>query len=133
MPLVQVLAAGLMASGASGTIYVWLVPKFPTVASAALRAWRTSAAREQRQVPQVVTDRSKVKCRLLKLCFFLPDKALNNENSNSEPLLIIYLPTVLMPFLLLFLQGRAWIRVALMEKRLSEYIATALRDSRTTR
>ncbi|KAI3365283.1 hypothetical protein L3Q82_010371, partial [Scortum barcoo] len=29
--------------------------------------------------------------------------------------------------------GRAWIRVALMEKRLSEYIATALRDSRTTR
>uniref|UniRef100_A0A3B4AJR1 RUN domain-containing protein n=1 Tax=Periophthalmus magnuspinnatus TaxID=409849 RepID=A0A3B4AJR1_9GOBI len=31
------------------------------------------------------------------------------------------------------LQGRAWIRVALMEKRLSEYIATALRDSRTTR
>ncbi|XP_062298722.1 RUN domain-containing protein 3A isoform X2 [Scomber scombrus] len=30
-------------------------------------------------------------------------------------------------------KGRAWIRVALMEKRLSEYIATALRDSRTTR
>ncbi|KAJ4940919.1 hypothetical protein JOQ06_027210, partial [Pogonophryne albipinna] len=29
-------------------------------------------------------------------------------------------------------KGRAWIRVALMEKRLSEYIATALRDSRTT-
>ncbi|CAL8304355.1 unnamed protein product [Merluccius merluccius] len=29
--------------------------------------------------------------------------------------------------------GRAWIRVALMEKRLSEYIATALRDTRTTR
>ncbi|TDG98072.1 hypothetical protein EPR50_G00214190 [Perca flavescens] len=29
--------------------------------------------------------------------------------------------------------GRAWMRVALMEKRLSEYIATALRDSRTTR
>lgn len=31
------------------------------------------------------------------------------------------------------LQGRAWIRVALMEKRLSEYISTALRDTRTTR
>ncbi|XP_061088212.1 RUN domain-containing protein 3A isoform X2 [Conger conger] len=31
------------------------------------------------------------------------------------------------------LPGRAWIRVALMEKRLSEYIATALRDTRTTR
>uniref|UniRef100_A0A8C7WD63 RUN domain-containing protein 3A n=1 Tax=Oncorhynchus mykiss TaxID=8022 RepID=A0A8C7WD63_ONCMY len=30
-------------------------------------------------------------------------------------------------------KGRAWIRVALMEKRLSEYISTALRDSRTTR
>ncbi|XP_047233349.1 RUN domain-containing protein 3A [Girardinichthys multiradiatus] len=30
-------------------------------------------------------------------------------------------------------KGRAWMRVALMEKRLSEYIATALRDSRTTR
>ncbi|XP_044034442.1 RUN domain-containing protein 3A isoform X2 [Siniperca chuatsi] len=30
-------------------------------------------------------------------------------------------------------KGRAWIRVALMEKRLSEYLATALRDSRTTR
>ncbi|XP_043911192.1 RUN domain-containing protein 3A isoform X2 [Protopterus annectens] len=30
-------------------------------------------------------------------------------------------------------KGRAWIRVALMEKRLSEYIATALRDTRTTR
>ncbi|KAK1794389.1 hypothetical protein P4O66_011275, partial [Electrophorus voltai] len=30
-------------------------------------------------------------------------------------------------------KGRAWIRVALMEKRLSEYVATALRDSRTTR
>ncbi|MBN3296534.1 RUN3A protein, partial [Amia calva] len=29
--------------------------------------------------------------------------------------------------------GRAWIRVALMEKRLSEYIATALRDTRPTR
>ncbi|KAG9333442.1 hypothetical protein JZ751_011603 [Albula glossodonta] len=29
-------------------------------------------------------------------------------------------------------RGRAWIRVALMEKRLSEYIATALRDTRTT-
>ncbi|XP_030077776.1 RUN domain-containing protein 3A isoform X2 [Microcaecilia unicolor] len=30
-------------------------------------------------------------------------------------------------------KGRAWIRLALMEKRLSEYIATALRDTRTTR
>ncbi|KAJ7984440.1 hypothetical protein DPEC_G00354860 [Dallia pectoralis] len=30
-------------------------------------------------------------------------------------------------------KGRAWIRVALMEKRLSEYLATALRDIRTTR
>ncbi|KAK7919621.1 hypothetical protein WMY93_010905 [Mugilogobius chulae] len=30
-------------------------------------------------------------------------------------------------------KGRAWIRVALMEKRLSEYIATALKDTRTTR
>ncbi|XP_039215001.1 RUN domain-containing protein 3A isoform X3 [Crotalus tigris] len=30
-------------------------------------------------------------------------------------------------------KGRAWIRVALMEKRMSEYIATALRDTRTTR
>uniref|UniRef100_A0A8C9S237 RUN domain-containing protein 3A n=1 Tax=Scleropages formosus TaxID=113540 RepID=A0A8C9S237_SCLFO len=30
-------------------------------------------------------------------------------------------------------KGRAWVRVALMEKRLSEYIATALRDTRTTR
>ncbi|XP_039991484.1 RUN domain-containing protein 3A [Xiphias gladius] len=30
-------------------------------------------------------------------------------------------------------KGRAWMRVALMEKKLSEYIATALRDSRTTR
>ncbi|XP_037546813.1 RUN domain-containing protein 3A-like [Nematolebias whitei] len=30
-------------------------------------------------------------------------------------------------------KGQAWMRVALMEKRLSEYIATALRDSRTTR
>ncbi|MFT7799061.1 RUN domain-containing protein 3A-like [Arapaima gigas] len=30
-------------------------------------------------------------------------------------------------------RGRAWVRVALMEKRLSEYIATALRDTRTTR
>lgn len=30
-------------------------------------------------------------------------------------------------------QGRAWIRVALMEKRMSEYITTALRDTRTTR
>ncbi|MCJ8739200.1 hypothetical protein PDJAM_G00044450 [Pangasius djambal] len=30
-------------------------------------------------------------------------------------------------------RGRAWIRMALMEKRLSEYIATALRDTRTTR
>uniref|UniRef100_A0A8C9YD39 RUN domain containing 3Ab n=1 Tax=Sander lucioperca TaxID=283035 RepID=A0A8C9YD39_SANLU len=29
-------------------------------------------------------------------------------------------------------KGRAWMRVALMEKRLSEYIATALRDSRMT-
>uniref|UniRef100_A0AAY5KDE8 RUN domain-containing protein 3A n=1 Tax=Esox lucius TaxID=8010 RepID=A0AAY5KDE8_ESOLU len=30
-------------------------------------------------------------------------------------------------------KGRAWIRVALMEKRLSEYVATALKDTRTTR
>nr|XP_033787114.1 RUN domain-containing protein 3B isoform X3 [Geotrypetes seraphini] len=30
-------------------------------------------------------------------------------------------------------KGRAWIRVALMEKRLSEYISTALRDFKTTR
>ncbi|XP_005532507.1 RUN domain-containing protein 3A isoform X2 [Poecile atricapillus] len=30
-------------------------------------------------------------------------------------------------------KGRAWIRVALMEKRMSEYISTALRDTRTTR
>ncbi|XP_056900914.1 RUN domain-containing protein 3B isoform X3 [Takifugu flavidus] len=30
-------------------------------------------------------------------------------------------------------KGRAWIRVALMEKRLSEYISSALRDLRTTR
>ncbi|NWS43025.1 RUN3B protein, partial [Probosciger aterrimus] len=30
-------------------------------------------------------------------------------------------------------QGRAWIRVALMEKHLSEYISTALRDFKTTR
>ncbi|CAM2108958.1 RUN domain-containing protein 3A isoform X1 [Caretta caretta] len=30
-------------------------------------------------------------------------------------------------------KGRAWIRVALMEKRMSEYITTALRDTRTTR
>ncbi|KAF6096800.1 RUN domain containing 3A [Phyllostomus discolor] len=29
-------------------------------------------------------------------------------------------------------KGRAWIRVALMEKRMSEYITTALRDTRTT-
>lgn len=68
----------------------------------------------------------------LNVFFFLPDKALNYDNSShSEPMLLIYLPTLLM--LLWFLQGRAWIRVALMEKRLSEYIATALRDSRSTR
>ncbi|XP_010006417.1 PREDICTED: RUN domain-containing protein 3A, partial [Chaetura pelagica] len=30
-------------------------------------------------------------------------------------------------------KGRAWIRVALMEKRISEYLTTALRDTRTTR
>nr|XP_035109812.1 RUN domain-containing protein 3B isoform X11 [Callithrix jacchus] len=30
-------------------------------------------------------------------------------------------------------KGRAWIRVALMEKHLSEYISTALRDFKTTR
>ncbi|XP_040924337.1 RUN domain-containing protein 3A isoform X2 [Betta splendens] len=30
-------------------------------------------------------------------------------------------------------KGRAWMRVALMEKRLSEYVATGLRDGRTTR
>ncbi|XP_015708875.1 RUN domain-containing protein 3B [Coturnix japonica] len=30
-------------------------------------------------------------------------------------------------------KGRAWIRVALMEKHLSEYISTALRDYKTTR
>ncbi|XP_015213676.1 RUN domain-containing protein 3B isoform X3 [Lepisosteus oculatus] len=30
-------------------------------------------------------------------------------------------------------KGRAWIRVALMEKRLSEYLSAALRDFRTTR
>ncbi|XP_061872713.1 LOW QUALITY PROTEIN: RUN domain-containing protein 3A-like [Colius striatus] len=30
-------------------------------------------------------------------------------------------------------KGRAWIRVALMEKRMSEYISMALRDTRTTR
>uniref|UniRef100_A0A8C5QQD7 RUN domain-containing protein 3A n=1 Tax=Leptobrachium leishanense TaxID=445787 RepID=A0A8C5QQD7_9ANUR len=30
-------------------------------------------------------------------------------------------------------KGRAWLRLALMEKRLSEYIVTALRDTRTTR
>uniref|UniRef100_A0AAY4A3V8 RUN domain-containing protein 3B n=1 Tax=Denticeps clupeoides TaxID=299321 RepID=A0AAY4A3V8_9TELE len=30
-------------------------------------------------------------------------------------------------------KGRAWIRVALMEKRLSEYISSALRDFKTTR
>ncbi|XP_034046462.1 RUN domain-containing protein 3A-like isoform X2 [Thalassophryne amazonica] len=30
-------------------------------------------------------------------------------------------------------KGRAWIRVALMEKRLSEYLSTALRDTRITR
>ncbi|XP_077108635.1 RUN domain-containing protein 3A isoform X3 [Ranitomeya variabilis] len=30
-------------------------------------------------------------------------------------------------------KGRAWIRLALMEKRLSEYLVTALRDTRTTR
>lgn len=30
-------------------------------------------------------------------------------------------------------QGRAWIRLVLMEKRLSEYISSALRDFKTTR
>ncbi|CAM9803473.1 unnamed protein product [Bubo scandiacus] len=30
-------------------------------------------------------------------------------------------------------KGRAWIRVALMEKRISEYISTALQDTRTTK
>ncbi|XP_053743879.1 RUN domain-containing protein 3B isoform X1 [Synchiropus splendidus] len=30
-------------------------------------------------------------------------------------------------------KGRAWIRVALMEKRLSEYVSSALRDLKTTR
>uniref|UniRef100_A0A8C5ND03 RUN domain-containing protein 3A-like n=1 Tax=Gouania willdenowi TaxID=441366 RepID=A0A8C5ND03_GOUWI len=30
-------------------------------------------------------------------------------------------------------KGRAWIRVALMEKRLSEYVSAALRDTKTTR
>ena len=33
----------------------------------------------------------------------------------------------------LSLQGRAWIRVVLMEKRLSEYISSALRDFKMTR
>lgn len=31
------------------------------------------------------------------------------------------------------LQGRAWIRVVLMEKRLAEYVSSALRDLKTTR
>lgn len=42
-------------------------------------------------------------------------------------------PSVCTLFFPIVLQGRAWIRVALMEKRLSEYISTALRDTRTTR
>lgn len=46
----QALAAGLMVRGVTGTTYVWPAPKFPTAASAALRAWKTSAPHEQRQV-----------------------------------------------------------------------------------
>lgn len=42
-------------------------------------------------------------------------------------------PADVSPILHVVPQGRAWIRVALMEKRLSEYISTALRDTRTTR
>lgn len=47
------------------------------------------------------------------------------ESSKESPLFLLSFYVVL--------QGRAWIRVALMEKRLSEYVSTALRDTRTTR
>ncbi|KTF85243.1 hypothetical protein cypCar_00016322, partial [Cyprinus carpio] len=45
----------------------------------------------------------------------------------------LYLYTISIACVLFWMLGRAWIRVALMEKRLSEYVATALRDTRTTR
>lgn len=50
---------------------------------------------------------------------------IDSESSKESPLFLLTSHGVL--------QGRAWIRVALMEKRLSEYVSTALRDTRTTR
>lgn len=44
-----------MVRGVTGTTYVWPVLKFPTVASAASRAWKTSAPHEPRQVLHTVT------------------------------------------------------------------------------
>ncbi|XP_059409200.1 RUN domain-containing protein 3A isoform X2 [Carassius carassius] len=54
------------------------------------------------------------------MCGFIPSCFTSKALSVT-----VYSPVVL--------QGQAWIRVALMEKRLSEYVATALRDTRTTR
>lgn len=56
-------------------------------------------------------------------CVFVWDTA--SQRSKEGPLFLLTFYVVL--------QGRAWIRVALMEKRLSEYVSTALRDTRTTR
>ena len=51
----QVRAAGLMVRGVTGTTSVWPALKSPTAASAASRAWRTSAPHEPRQVPYTPT------------------------------------------------------------------------------
>lgn len=110
--LEQEQGAGSMASAVSGTSSVWPAVKCRTAASAASRTWRTSARLEPRWGSGVL------RAQELKI-------GVN----------CITCAILLYPYCCCwrYTQGRAWIRVALMEKRLSEYIATALRDSRTTR
>lgn len=73
-------------------------------------------------IEKISTSRAKARmgvCESVFVCGTLQERAAGKP---SVPAHFLSLP-----------QGRAWIRVALMEKRLSEYVSTALRDTRTTR
>lgn len=122
---VQEAGSSQMDSEVSGTTSGWHAAKCRTTASPASKTLRTSAPHEPRQG------------RGSSVCVCVSPELQSKKSLSWHSALVPTDPPFLSLFLFLsfhcFLQGRAWIRVALMEKRLSEYVATALRDTRTTR
>lgn len=88
-------------------------------------------------IENISTSRAKARTGIICVCVCVSPELQSKKSLSWHSALVPTDPPFLSLFLFLsfhcFLQGRAWIRVALMEKRLSEYVATALRDTRTTR